>query len=120
MPAILAAQQPPLGIDKIEETWEVEMINLPYGGAFDEHDLVAHIRGFGRDYIIQGQQTVSLTEHTKPKSLDYWLRQFGNNTDTKQAENSVIDALVATGLFEIISNLICPDSSERCKGLRLV
>jgi hypothetical protein len=109
-----------LDIDKTAETWEVEMIYLPYGGAFDEHDLVAHIRGSGRDYIIQGQQAVSLTEHTKPKSLDYWLRQFGNNTNTKQAENSVLDALVATGLFEIISNLICPDSSKRCKGLRLV
>lgn len=109
-----------LGIDKTEETWEVEMINLPYGGAFDEHDLVDHIRASGRDYIIQGQQTVSHDEHTKPKSLDYWLRQFGNSPNTKQAENSVLDALVDTGLFEIISNLLCPDSSEPCKGLRLV
>jgi hypothetical protein len=96
------------------------MINLPYGGEFDEHDLVAIIRGSGRDYIIQGQQAVSLTEHTKPKSLDYWLRQYGKNANTKQAENSVLDALVATGLFEMSSSLICPDSSERCKGLRLV
>ena len=47
------------------------MINLPYGGAFDEHDLVAHVRASGRDYIIQGQQAVSFDEHTKPQSLDY-------------------------------------------------
>ena len=96
------------------------MIDLPYGGAFEEHDLVAHIRASGRDYIIQGQQALSLDEHTKPQSLDYWLRQFGKNPNTKQAENSVLDALVATGLFEIIRTLICPDSGERCKGLRLV
>lgn len=98
----------------------IEMIDLPYGGAFDEHDLVAYIRASGRDYIIQGQQAVSLDEHTKPQSLDYWLRQFGKNPNTKQAENSVLDALVATGLFEISKNLICPDTGERCKGLRLV
>ena len=96
------------------------MIYLPYGGAFDEHDLVSHIRTSGRDYIIQGQQALSLNEHTKPNSLDYWLRQFGNNPNTKQAENSVLDALVATGLFVIITNLVCPDSGKRCKGLRLV
>lgn len=96
------------------------MINLPYGGNFDEHDLVKHIKGTGRDYIIQGQQAVSLGEHTKLQSLDYWLRQFGKNPDTKQAENSVLDALVATGLFEIISKLICPESGKKCKGLRLV
>ena len=95
------------------------MIYLSYGGAFNEHDLVAHIRASGRDYIIQGQQAVSLDEHTKPQSLDYWLRQFGNNPNTKQADNNVLNALVATGLFEIIINLDCPDSGKRCKGLRL-
>lgn len=96
------------------------MIDLPYGGTFDEHDLVAHIQASGRDYIIQGQQAVSLDDHTKPQSLDYWLRQFGDNPNTKQAENSVLDALVATGLFEIVNDLICPDSGERCKGVRLI
>lgn len=96
------------------------MISLPYGGKFDEHDLVAYIRATGRNYIIQGQQAVSRGKHKKPKSLDYWLRQFGNNPNTKQAEKSVLDALVATGLFEIVNNLICPDSGNRCKGLRLV
>ncbi len=96
------------------------MIDLPYGGEFDEHDLVAYIRASGRDYIIQGQQAVSRDEHKKPKSLDYWLRQFGNNPNTKQAENSVLDALVSTGLFKIINKLMCPDSGLRCKGLRLV
>jgi hypothetical protein len=96
------------------------MINLPYGGAFDERELIAYIRSTGRDYIIQGQQALSLEEHTKPQSLDYWLRQYGRNQDTKQAENSVLDALVETGLFEISANLLCPDTGRQCKGLRLI
>jgi len=96
------------------------MIDLPYGGQFDEYDLVAYIRASGRDYIIQGQQSVSKKEHTKPQSLDYWLRQFGDKEDTKQAENSVMNNLEATGLFKQASKLVCPDSGVRCKGLRLV
>ena len=42
----------------------------------------------------------SRANHTKPYSLDYWLRQFAKNPDTKQAVNSVCVALVATGLFK--------------------
>ena len=96
------------------------MVQLPFGGAFDEHDLLAHIHASGLDYIIQGQQTATLAGHSKPRSLDYWLRQFAANPDSKQAENSVLDALVATGLFGIVNNLICPDTSERCKGVQLL
>ena len=96
------------------------MIKLPYGGQFDEKALVAHIKASGRNFIIQGQQALSLANHTKPQSLDYWLRQFASNPDTKQAENSVLDDLVATGLFRIEHNLDCPDSGRKCKGLRLV
>jgi hypothetical protein len=96
------------------------MIKLPYGGQFDENDLVAYVKASGRDYIIQGQQAASYASHTKPKSLDYWLRQHASNRDTKQAENSVLDALVATGLFRIEKQLDCPDSGRKCKGLRLI
>jgi hypothetical protein len=95
------------------------MINLPFGGCVDEHVLVAHVRASGRDYIIQGQQAATFADHSKPQSLDYWLRPFGSNHDTKQAENSVLDALAATGLFVIVDDLICPDSGQRCKGVRL-
>lgn len=97
------------------------MINLPYGTPFDENDLVAYIRESGRDYIIQGQQACSFADHSKPHSLDYWLRQnYANNHDTKQAENVVLDALVATGQFTVVARLRCPDSGARCKGVRLV
>lgn len=95
------------------------MIRLPFGGHFDEHDLVSYIRASGRDYIIQGQQAVARARHTKPQSLDFWLRQFAPNPDTKQAENSVLENLVATKLFVIVAELRCPDSGGRCKGIRL-
>lgn len=97
------------------------MINLPHGTPFDENNLVTYIKASDRDYIIQGQQACSFSDHSKPNSLDYWLRQnYANNRDTKQAENSVLDALVATGKFTIDPNLFCPDSKSRCKGVRLV
>lgn len=96
------------------------MIDLPYGGKFDENALVAYIRASGRNYIIQGQQAASLADHTKPHSLDFWLRKFASNPNTKQAEKSVLDALVASGLFRITDELICPDTGNRCKGLCLV
>jgi hypothetical protein len=95
------------------------MINLPYGGQFDEYALVEYIKASGRNYIIQGQQSYSYAKHTKPHSLDYWLRQFAQNPDTKQAENSVLDALVSTGKFRQESRLICPDTNRTCKGIRL-
>lgn len=100
------------------------MIYLPHGagGRFRERDLVDYIRASrpSRDYIIQGQTNIARAKHPKPKSLDYWLRQFSRNPDTKQAVTSVIDALVATGLFVVVSKLRCPDSHRYCKGIRLV
>jgi curli biogenesis system outer membrane secretion channel CsgG len=95
------------------------MIGLPFGGTFNENALVAHIRASGRNYVIQGQQTSTYANHTKPQSLDYWLRQFGTNRDTKQADNAIVAALVATGLFQVVGRLRCPDSGARCKALRL-
>ena len=96
------------------------MIDLTYGGQFDQNDLVAHILQTGRDYIIQGQTACSQADHPKPSSLDFWLRQFADNNDTKQADNDVMDSLLATGLFQESRNLVCPDSGNSCKGLVLV
>lgn len=96
------------------------MIHLSYGGQFDEQALVNHIRDRGRDYIVQGQQACTLEDHTKPNSLDYWLRQIAPNSDTKQADNTVVSQLVETGLFEVADGLKCPDSGRLCKGVRLV
>ena len=91
------------------------------GARFPVSDLVDHIRSTGRDYIIQGQQKSTLAKHTKPHSLDVWLRRrFPSRQDTKLADNEVVHALVATGLFQVVKGLRCPDSGRRCKGLRLV
>lgn len=95
------------------------MINLSYGGSFNEQALVRYIRKSGRNYIIQGQTTCILANHPKPDSLDYWLRQFAY-PDTKQADNDVITQLVATGLFKVSYKLSCPNSGRLCKGLVLV
>ena len=99
------------------------MIPLPHGGKntqFDEQDLIAHILKSGRDYIVQGQQNCTLADHTKPNSLDYWLRvNYAVTPDTKQAVNEVMEHLVGTGLFEEQDDLMCPDSGHLCKGLRL-
>ncbi len=100
-----------------------QLIKLPHGGpgaGFPVADLIAHIRSTERDYIIQGQQNCTLESHSKPHSLDVWLRkQFTSHKDTKQAVNQVARALVATGLFEV-AYLPCPDSRRVCKALRLL
>ncbi len=98
------------------------MIQLPYGGGgqFDENRLIQYIQTSGRNYIIQGQQPCTFAKHTKPQSLDYWLRQFANNPDTKQAVNQVVDDLVGTGLFIVVLKILCPDTGYMAKGLRLV
>jgi hypothetical protein len=87
---------------------------------FDEKDLISYIVKSGRDYIIQWQRNCSVVEHTKAHSLDYWLRgNYATNSDTKQAVNKVVNLRRATGFFEVAYNLRCPDSGNRCKGLRL-
>jgi len=96
------------------------MIRLSYSGQFDEQTLIEYIRSTGRDYIVQGQEKCVLENHTKPNSLDYWLRQLAPNPDTKQADNTVIRHLVHTGLFKVADALPCPDSGRLCKGVRLV
>lgn len=96
------------------------MINLPYGNAeFNAKDLVRHIHESPRNYIIQGQQKCIRREHTKPTSLDCWLRDnYARNPDTKQAVNEVVEALLATGHFKI-GKFKCPDSGKPCKGIKL-
>jgi hypothetical protein len=99
-------------------------IKLPYGepgAGFRVSELVNYIRSTGRDYIAQGQQHCTLDAHTKPQSLDVWLRTgFTKRHNTAQAVNDVMDELEATGLFRIVKHLACPDSGRMVKGLRLL
>ena len=112
-----------LPINLLWEGTMAHIINLPHGGQdsyFDANDLVSYIRDSLRGYIIQGQQNRSLGEHTKPRSLDYWLRvKYAENKDIKQAVNSVIKTLAKTGKFEVAKNLQCPDTGNLCKGIKL-
>jgi len=96
------------------------MIKTDYDAVFEESYLVAYIKKSGRNYIIQGQTACSLKDHPKPSSLDFWLRQFGKNPNTKQADNNVVKKLVETGLFKESPNLVCPDTGNRSKGLIMV
>jgi hypothetical protein len=96
-------------------------IYLPHGYVeFDDDDLVKHIRQSHRNYIIQGQQQCIRREHSKPTSLDCWLRDnYSRYPQTKQAVNEVVDALMATGDFKP-GKFKCPDSGKLCKGIELV
>lgn len=97
------------------------IINLPYSNnSFESDELIAHLRDKNTNFIIQGQKTCIRSEHTKPDSLDCWLRDnYAHNPDTMQAGNKVIAALVNTGNFEE-GYFICPSSGRRCKGIKLV
>ena len=97
------------------------MINLPYGNnSFNSDDLKRRIQQMRKHYIIQGQTNCSRAEHTKPNSLDCWLRDnYAQKPDTKQAVNKVIKDLVNTGEFEE-GNFICPISRIKCKGIKIV
>lgn len=98
------------------------LITLPHGGpnaAFPVEELIRRIRASGRVYVIQGQQHVRFAEHTKPNSLDYWLRQnYTTRRDTAQATRQVVADLVRSGLF-CQGHFVCPDSGHRSKGIAL-
>ncbi|SFV16548.1 hypothetical protein [Pseudoduganella namucuonensis] len=96
------------------------MIELRYTGlGFDEQELIDHIKASGKNFMVQGQRIKTLANHTKPKSLDVWLRnRFPKMQDTKLADNYVIDALVETGRFTATKER-CPDSGKLCKAIRL-
>jgi hypothetical protein len=99
------------------------MIELPHGGpgaSFRVDALIQYINDSGRDYIIQGQVHCVIADHPKPHSLDYWLRNnYAQNSDTAQASNEVIEALIATELFER-GDFNCPDSGHECQGVKLL
>jgi hypothetical protein len=89
---------------------------------FDLQLLIRHILiEERRRYIIQGQQNVSLQEHTKDKSLDYWLRSnVARYPDRKQATNELIHRICNSGLFRENVNLVCPNTGYVCSGIELV
>ena len=97
------------------------MIELRYTGmAFDEQELIDFMKASDLQHMVQGQTIRAFEQHTKPLSLDVWLRNyFPQKRDTKLADNYVIDALVKTGKF-IAKREECPKTGRRCKAIRLV
>ena len=99
-----------------------QFVFLPHGApgeCFELGNLVKHIKDSYRNYIIQGQQNCAFKDHSKPHSLDYWIRR--NHTcrkNTKQATNEVIKAIVQSDLFQE-GKFNCPDSRKKCKGIQL-
>lgn len=90
------------------------------GGSFNLAALIRHLISEGRPYIIQGQQNCSLANHTKDKSLDYWLRQnVAAYPDRKQATNELVTNICSSGLFRQRSNLVCPNTQRECDGIEL-
>ncbi|MFN3564287.1 MAG: hypothetical protein ACK4V8_07560 [Moraxella osloensis] len=99
------------------------MIRLPHdnNSQFNLALLLRFMIASGRSFLVQGQQQVSLSEHTKPQSLDYFLRtEIAAAKNTAQATTDVIEQLCATGLFELKTDLQCPDSGRACQGIELV
>ncbi len=118
-----AKTQPlPKHVDPLPESgadWDHD-VELRHGARFRVRELVDYIAQSGRDYIIDGDVDCALADHPKPSSLDYWLREnFAKNKESKQATDEVVAQLVATGSFEQREDLRCPDSGQKCKGLRL-
>ncbi len=99
-----------------------QIIKLPYGGqkaTFTVEELISHFRNENIDYIIIGANHVTLSNHPKLNSLDFWLRNHKNvigHEDTCQAVGSVITKLIK---HEQFSKGIrkCPTSNRMCKAL---
>ena len=98
------------------------VVELPEGAPGDSCDateLVSQIERSGRDYIVIGAQQFALAKHSKPHSLDYWLRvNCTARSDTMQATRALVDRLVGTGLL-FRDKMIDPNTGRRVNCLRL-
>jgi hypothetical protein len=53
--------------------------------------------------MVLGPVKANLMDHTKPHSLDYWVRTNGaHRKDQTQAETRLVDQLITTGRFSRI------------------
>jgi len=99
------------------------MIDLPYGNAqFALIDLINRINNSPINYITMGGQNTSLDNHSKPNSLDFWLRDnyvADYRRNIRQTCIQLTNTLVATGHFEV-DRLPCVDTGRMCVALRLI
>lgn len=97
-------------------------ITLVKGGSdayFLVSELINHFKKEKINYKIIGATLVTLSKHSKPKSLDVWLRKHKNvigHEDTCQAVSSVITKLISLNQFSKGIRK-CPTSNRMCKAL---
>lgn len=96
-------------------------IELPYSIKLPSFLLEQLIKEFQKrktDFMIIGAQNHSLTKHTKPESLDYWLRNLKQvkQKNTRQACSKLINDLLGSGLF-IFDKRRCPVSGKLCNAI---
>ena len=82
-------------------------------------DLIAHFRKNNLNFMIIGSTKATLQKHSKPNSLDVWIRTHPNilkYKDTCQSVNTVISQLIKHESFSLGLRK-CPKSSRMCKAL---
>ncbi len=96
-------------------------ITLPFdqGRQFNLSLLIHYMIRSRRTYLIVGAQRVVLTNHTKPESLDYWIREnVAERSDVMQATTKVVEQSCETGLF-VETRKRCPVAGHICKAIEL-
>jgi hypothetical protein len=98
-----------------------EKIFLPECGvnaSFEITELLDELEKRKTNFIIIGAMKATLKTHTKPHSLDYWLRELSivKLKNTMQATKEVQNSIVNTGRF-FLEKRRCPISSNYCNAL---
>ena len=99
----------------------MEEIILPHANnaTIPIQDLIAHFRKNNLNFMIIGSTQVAFQNHSKPNSLDIWLRSHpnvNNYRDTCQSVNNVISQLIKHESFSLGLRK-CPKSKRICKAL---
>lgn len=99
-------------------------LTLPRGPTIPIREIALFLSENAGRRVVIGQQEVGYKEHKKKESFDYWLRTVAGaqnkSQETMWANQSVINKLVAMGLFERLpKGVICPTSKNPCDGIGL-
>lgn len=98
-----------------------KFIRLTYGRLVPTSKILARLAKEQDGRIIIGKQNHSQASHTKKgHSLDHWLRSYGKNCNTRQADDPVIEQLVKLrpALFKR-TKINCPMTARFCNAIEL-
>jgi len=100
-------------------------ISLPFGGVnagFEVIELINYYNLKKTNFLIIGAAHVTLGNHKKVESFDFWLRNHRsvqqNHKNTCQATSAVINQLTNFSQFTV-GRSKCPTSKRICKSLIL-